>query len=789
MARYLIKDLADKMDEKNLKVVGYMDPNGMYSPDDTYWDIWNPAYDHTVAHHHGNEEGWARFHGESSQNPERLDYLETLWGIPIISDIDKLAVEVCLSGNAKGGIEANNDAGFSYDTIEGDIDYYNANGLSDNDPSWHYEKVKQIHFIRKEYGFDIINADDTGRLVMKPGIAPYADDFWTNIMRPGCPTDPEALYKECDCSFCETLRNQAGATEAGFALDSYANMIKHMRYQVKGADGLDDGVLMSGDYFAPSDVRWSEKGTETYWKSIVASEDAAVSDQFYVWKGSFARWAYNTFNLGYRVLRTDLNRSFLEIPGLRFKPEGYIYRSDLQKALLMVTAWANRVHCDLNDSRDMEGDGKIGSLFSSLEDDFANWRDTSSSGIKTIVNYIQMRNTTDQLYPDTLPIPLFKEEESQKLLYHKRFADYADMGEVNIEGEYQFVEAEPCGEPACTSDDEEPYTILYSVPGEIGEKGRILHIMNHHIISNCIMFEGIPHNYTFKIKIPNGHKVNSIYLVSPDFYNNQIDPDRDGNPDPDFYADITNDFEKWSVEGNQLVVTVPCVITYTAVLTEFESGNWTDYDRIAKALLPNIYQTNFDIGGDNDIILAGYNVLSHDVDTATVAYHIVFADEDCPPNFLDDFIDYNTARICSLYYTSHLPFPLYTGRLADIETFYVTGNINTGDIVRLEFPGINGKGCWAGNDAYDVLLPSHKVETFEGSELDEFNKTNGHLDLYVVTWNHEFFNKPRYYVENPDEFSLVVDGNFASFYPATRKELNKKILCPVFRGSVRRYQW
>jgi len=481
-------------------------------------------------------------------------------------------------------------------------------------------------------------------------------------------------------------------------------------------------------------------------------------------------------------------------------PPGYDKRPGLITALMMATAWANRAHCDFNNNRDLDfnkdGDldpatnGEI-SLFSGLDFDFEVWKNGLHDfpRVGNIVNYLLMRKKLDEAYPNQVPIPLFREREAQELLYNQRFLNYpnGNVDEVNIEGEYEYLDGRICN-PTGSDYAEEPYTILYSLPGEYGEKGRILHIMNERVISNDSSSEvdvssgEIPADYCFKIKIPNGHKVNSIYLVSPDFYNDQIDPDRDGNPDPDFYADITGDEgygKKWYVEGNQLVVIVPHVIAYTAVLIEFESDECADYKSIAKAFLPNIYQTNFDIvGGDNNIILVGYNVLSYDIDTATVAYHIVFADEDCPPNFLENFIDYDTARICSLYYTSHLPFPLYTGRLADIETFYVTGNINTGDIVRLEFPGINGKGSWAGNDVYDIVLPTHQVQTFEGSDLDEFRKPNGHLDLYVVTWNHEFFNKPRYYWENPDEFSLVVDGNFASFYPATRRELNRKYYVP-----------
>lgn len=605
MARDMIEKLVEKMHNHGLKVVGYIDPNRLYSPDTLKWDSSNPfwleeKYLHggaTVAHHKDTEYGWCRRHDYLSLSPprndtiERLDYVETSidqLGFGIFSDIDDLALEVCPSGPSKMG-SAWEDSGFEYSKIKEDIDNYyekngNYNNLSGEDPSWHYEQVKQMHFLAKKYGFDIINVDDTGRLIMKAGPAPYyKNDVWASLLGPACPTDL-ITYKTCDDDkYCQHRREDVGATKDGFALDSYANMLKHMRWQLKPPSEDDEhcGALMSGDYFVPSDVTWNnEKGQKTYWKSITAVEDASVTDQFSVWESEFARWAYKNFNIGYRVLRTDLRRTFTFIPLLRPEFTGYTdkHRRALQMSLMLATAWANRVHCDLNDARDVK-DKFDQSLFSNLDEDFEDWQKELNSDVKTIVNYLLMGKKLDEAYSNIVPIPLFKEREAQELLYNQRFEDYYDMKNINKEGEYYYVDGKIC-DPSGSDFASEPYTVLYSLPCEYGEKGRILHIMNSRVISD-VPYNEVAADYMFKIKIPEGEAVDKVYLVSADLYDGHIDPDRDKKEaeqeieQQNFYSDITEDKGKlwWSVYENSqryIKIKVPHVIAYTAALIEFK---------------------------------------------------------------------------------------------------------------------------------------------------------------------------------------------------------------------------
>ncbi|HEC89622.1 MAG TPA: hypothetical protein ENI44_03455, partial [Thermoplasmatales archaeon] len=395
-----------------------------------------------------------------------------------------MAIEVCPNGPSKLGKQRYGDSEIpGYDPSNPDFDYgFRPEDIEDDlesicsDSSFQYSLVKQTLDISKKYGFDGICPDDTGRVIMDLGIADYADDIWTSILKPEKPD--RGLYGLDGGLYGEILREKLSEylgkniDANAFALDSYANMIKHLRWQVKYVSS--DNFLMSGYYFLPLDIKFEdENGDETFWKSIIASEDATVSDQFNIWHPSFARWAYNTFNLGYRVLRTDLRRTTdinLECGGDLELSSALKSRRDVTIGTLIATAWANKVHVDINDPRDCK-------IFSKSED---KWDDTD----KLISNYIKMRSRTDKLwYEGEIGLPLFAEEESQKLLYHQKLNDPV----VNIEGEYEFLGGNALKDtptvdernnfsPELFSEVDEPYTILYSLPSEFGEKGRILHV-------------------------------------------------------------------------------------------------------------------------------------------------------------------------------------------------------------------------------------------------------------------------------------------------------------------------
>jgi len=556
-ARDLIKSIIETVRDEGVRVKIYSDPVGMYTPDKTYWNWLNPFFVSeflkqgyvAVAHQHSSDPGWVRFEKNNGVlKVKRLDFLETKLGI---SDINHLAVETCTSGPSKLGMEKYGNSSIpGYDPLRPDFDYGfhpeeilpDLNVSPKFDSSFHYQEVKQVLWLFKNYGVDGLCLDDTGRLIMGFGKAEYADDLWHSLMHPALPSDPTNLYGVChDDVYCDPLMKILNADEDKFTLDSYANMLKHIRWQIKYVNP--DGFLMSGDYLVPSDVGW---------KSIVSVEDLSTSDQFDIWRSSFARWAYKTFQCGYKHLRTDLRRTML--PGLGSQSViGLSIRPDLTLAIMMVTGWANKVDVELGDPDKC----RILSL------DKPYWTKKE----KLVYNYIRMKKEIPELFM----------EEGQQLLYHKKLKDPV----VNIPREYEFLGGEICnikGKTLGKKDVKEPYTILYMIPCEYGEKLRVLHIMNSRVVSQISDNDLIPVNYYFKIRIPDGEMVKSVKIVSPDFYKGKVDPDRDGKPDKGFYSDVTKkrgDIHKngcyWDVEDGYVKIKVPYVISYSAVILEFSN--------------------------------------------------------------------------------------------------------------------------------------------------------------------------------------------------------------------------
>ena len=747
-ARKLIQRLIDIF-PKDLRVVPYTDPSAIYSPD--YW--WNlkhndeillssnlVGYDGTVAHKNSDNERWARF--DKNNKIKRADYAETLPGFSIgLSDLNHLAVEICPSGPSKKGLDHYPSTVVpGYSDEQPDFDYgFHSEEIDINSPmpqdvSYHYELVWQAKYLIEHYGFKGIHCDDTGRLIMDTSLVghlppPYADDVWTGLLFPKPPS--KSLYGTCENSkYCQKLRNKIGASPDGFDLNSYSNMLKHIRWQVKSKDT--DKFLFTDPYFVPSDVEFENgEGEKTWWKSIHASTDVLSTDQFCIWHYSFARWAYETFNSGYRVLRTDLRRTLLDQPDpLRTLPKKALAeRPDLTRGVLLATAWANKVHCDLNDPRDAK-------LFSKAEDE---WGDNET----LVANYVKMRSKLQELYKDhDIGVPLFSDEESQELLYHKQFTNSnihylkdPTLKNVNVKGEYEFVGGKVCNLEEAAS---EPYTILYTLPSEYGEKGRILHVMNSRVISNLKENNKVPTDYTFMIKIPEGEDINNIYLASPDFYNENVDPDRDGNPteyeQQNFISNITDKKREfwWIVFENgqkYIKIKVPHVIAYTAVLMEFKEleESIEPAEEIARKYFPNIYQLQCDIDApkNNGLVKVGYSV-KESKDEAKIEYNLVFKDEDHPWPWVDAKYDAQRKKDY--------------GRIEDIETFYITVDLKDNSIKEIDF-SYKSIGTWYGKQSYDVLWPAHVNKFFEKDDIsNNFEFSEGHMNLYLATWNHLFSN-------------------------------------------------
>jgi len=163
-------------------------------------------------------------------------------------------------------------------------------------------------------------------------------------------------------------------------------------------------------------------------------------------------------------------------------------------------------------------------------------------------------------------------------------------------------------------------------------------------------------------------------------------------------------------------------------LLSFDVGEDTFADDlIARQYMPNIYQLRCDAEEPkrNDVVKVGYQVEGTG-ELSKINYNIVFRDED-EPNF-DEQYDW-------------LRHALYK-RTQDIEGFTLTVNNRTGEVEGIEFD----KTWYNGWTYYDDKIIFHALpitseicgasKTFTGTA--GFTETDGHINLYVGTWNHLF---------------------------------------------------
>jgi len=185
----------------------------------------------------------------------------------------------------------------------------------------------------------------------------------------------------------------------------------------------------------------------------------------------------------------------------------------------------------------------------------------------------------------------------------------------------------------------------------------------------------------------------------------------------------------------------------------------TQTEEIGRKYIPNVRQLQSDIKQGNDLIQVGYYIKPNEMDKncVDIEYSFVFQDEDAGIKFdeIQDIVDLDfiTDALrerwgCYLYDSTHEMDPescFYCGRTVDIESITMTVNTSSGEIERIIF-----NGTWGGNCQYwDPVIPKHQLDRQRFSKeftKDEIESTfqkdeNGHIILYVVTWNHLFSNK------------------------------------------------
>lgn len=296
VARAKIREISDIAHARGMKVAVYLDPIGLYNPIHDFGCDLIPHLDvYNIGWSERNEMGEIK----------RLSFSETL--------SKNYAVTASPYGSSKTSY-ADENSGFSPTVIDNDL----ASGENWSDPSYHYHIAKQFRWLVKNYDFDIFFVDDTGRLIMTSlgsviGQLPIKfgsnETCKTGLTRLSYPHDtPYGIYNSPEA---ETLKQQLGSSGSGeftrddyFTLDSYANMLRHIRWQLK--DVGDDKALFSSDYFVP-------------WPSMVASEDASSTDQFTSdmgddEKGCHILWSEQTYDIGFKPLRPAHYEDPVNIP-------------------------------------------------------------------------------------------------------------------------------------------------------------------------------------------------------------------------------------------------------------------------------------------------------------------------------------------------------------------------------------------------------------------------------------------------------------------------------------------
>ncbi|HEC77405.1 MAG TPA: PKD domain-containing protein, partial [Thermoplasmatales archaeon] len=459
-------DLAHNHDPK-IRVMVYTDVMGIYDPTSQWMNVDPDA----KAHPHSTEEKWAAMDNILGiKIPKRLNWIELS---PYF-----FAVRPCYVGPSKTG-PAYNDNGFNPEYVSNDYDIDSPTW--DSDPSYHYHIVKQYNYLVNRYDFDIIFTDDTGRLV-QIGLQQALQGMKS-------PVQPSSSGNGIDYSdTANAVKDALGIAESqkdDFEKDSLSNLLKHLRDQIKSVNN--SKAFMTGNYYIPSEVQWY---------SVASTNDLDNSDQhnivgpFYDSK-YFAKWAFENHEMNYKPLRTDYIRTlmffgwmkFFSIP---FTPDWFM--PDELRTIITGVSWANNVK---------------------ISGDF-NW----IKNYHTLGKSYKMRQTIES--STGILCKVFKDEESHQLLHHSHMP-------------YEYTKFHDSDEISVTINDDwkkhhftlynDPYFVLWSIPNEIGEEGRILYAINQRVlnVSSVSQKDIFPASYTFKMRIPVQEKIDKIWVISPDF--------------------------------------------------------------------------------------------------------------------------------------------------------------------------------------------------------------------------------------------------------------------------------
>jgi len=478
-ARNQIRNTVGMAQDRGLRVVGYMEPMFIYSPSslgaecdgplDTCWDRIIPysccRHETHVAHQNASSPSYVRFEDGA---PRRVSFEEGRFGTTFSSSVGDIGVET------------------SFCPAESSTRVEDANSIFTNDPDYPYHLAHEIRWLSENYNFDGLVLDDIGRAHLKFEVVPSDLTDASSIIRA---VRPSQTY------YCNNPNVCCGG-DVQEALDSISTTLLDSRRQLRANSG--EKALIISEYEPPADSGWN---------SLYGSSDVYSSDQNFIPKASFARYAYTNWNASFKPMKTDMRRSLLSgtLPvtntPVMFYPYTQSQRPAWMRGVLTAIAWSNRVNMEVH-----------------YQNDLMNRADGSDQDTRFLFQHCHaMRNAAS-----TSELPIFSTQVSQDLLYHSALPEFTSTGELLFCGTSD-------GGACSPQSPDEPYTVLYRLPGPQGEQARILHVINTRVLcpeertkpyGTCldpILFNNdVPADYYFKVRIPEGYNISRVVLVSPD---------------------------------------------------------------------------------------------------------------------------------------------------------------------------------------------------------------------------------------------------------------------------------
>lgn len=304
-ARDKIRGFVRLAHDEGLKVMAYMDPTMIFSPTEKLLLFG----DDSRAFPKSEDPEFVRYCGGQ---PKRTTFQEDPLVMPVSpSDI--------------GVVPSFGNAGEKISIPITDAQLIFSDDPAADHPNWD-SSFDFVEYITRQtrwltdprgYDFDVIFADDAGRMLGKVGNDPVTCRLhWSEQCLYGVPPQDSTYFQGCE----------AGDEEK----DNYANLLGNMRAAIK--EGRPDKVLINQPYYVT-------------WDSLVPASDVLSTDFFDAASEAFARWAYENYERSLKPQRLDWNPNSAPIQNILKKTVGTSGNEDLQEDLFRIIAygWANRV--------------------------------------------------------------------------------------------------------------------------------------------------------------------------------------------------------------------------------------------------------------------------------------------------------------------------------------------------------------------------------------------------------------------------------------------------------------